>query len=174
MIHFYLLLDHWISLWTTTLSYWRTGYLYGTLSFLTGLLAFHMVHCPSPISPLPIPMILFYLLLDHWISLWYTSLSYRTTGYHYGTLLSSTAPLDILMVHYPFQLTHWISLWYTSPPIDPLVNFIEHYYLLLTHWISLWYTTLSYWSNGYLYGTHLSSTGPLDISVVHYHLLLAH
>ena len=37
----------------------------------------------------------------------------------------------------------------------------------------LWgYTTLSYWPTVYLYGTLLSSTGPLDISGVHYPPLL--
>ena len=96
-----------------------------------------MVHCP--------------LLLTHWLSLWYTTLSYWPTGYQFGILLSSTDPLDISMVHY---------------------------LLLLAHWISLLYTSIFYWPTGYLfgtipspignhYGTLLPSSGPLEISMVH-------
>ena len=139
MVHYYILLVHWISLGYTTLPFWSTGYPYGTQSSLIGTLAISKVHyylqwptgylyrtLPSPIGPLVIPMIHYYLLLAHWISLWYTTLSYWSTGYLFGS-----------------------------------------FYLLLAHWIYLWYTTLSYWPTGYLYGTLLSSTGPMAICIVH-------
>ena len=80
----------------------------------------------SPIGPLIIHLVDFYLLLARWISLWYTTLSYWPTFYPYGTLLFSTGPLDISMVHC---------------------------YLLLIHWISQCYTTLFFWPTGYLYGS---------------------
>ena len=65
------------------------------------------------------------------------------------------------MIHFHLLLAHWTSLWYTQ-------------YLLLAHWLSLVYTTIYYWPIGCLYGTLLSSTGPLVLSMVHFHLLLAH
>ena len=168
MVHSHLLLTQWLSLWYTTLSYWPTGHLYGTLLSFTG--------------PLDISTVQYPLILVNWLSVWYTTIFYL---------------LDISLVHYPFLLAHWISLWYTTifywptgypfgtlpSPIDPLVISTDHfwslaicmvhYYLLLAHSISLWYTTLSYWPTGYPYRTLLSSTGPLDTSVVHYPLLVA-
>ena len=50
---------------------------------------------------------------------------------------------------------------------------MEHYYLLLTHWISMVHAPVLL-VTGYLYGTLLSSTSPLNISMVHYPLILAH
>ena len=188
MVHYYLLLAHWIylygtlplllayllSLWYTTLSYWPTGYPYGTLLSSTGPMAISMVHYP--------------LLLAHWISLLYTAIFYWPAGYlfgtipspngnHYGTLLPSSGPLEISMVHSPLQSTHWLSLVYTlifywptgyhygtlPSPIDPMAISMVYYPLLLAHWLSLWYTTIFYWPTCYLYGTLLFSTGPLAI-----------
>ena len=48
-----------------------------------------------------------------------------------------------------------------------------YYYLLLAHWLSAWYTTHSYLPTRYLYGTLLSSNGPLTIPMLHYTPLLA-
>ena len=60
-----------------------------------------------------------------------------------------------------------------------------HFTFLLAHCLSQWYTTTFYWPTGYLYGTLLStgpmviygtllsSSGPMDIPMVHYALLLA-
>ena len=103
-------------------------------------------------------MALYSSLLANWLSIWYTTMFYWSTGYLYGTLLSPIGPLAIPMVHYPPLLA--ISM--------------IHYYLILAHWLSLWYATLPYWPTGYLFGTLLSSTGPLDISMLHCYLLLIH
>ena len=156
IVHFPLILTHWLSLWYAPIFYRPTGYLCGTLPSLI----IPMIHCyillatgyhygtlSFTIGPLAIPMLHCYLLLALWIFLWYTTF---------------------------FLLAHWLSLCYTaifcwpigylygtlSPPIDPLVTSMEHYYMLLTHWISLWYTPLSYWS--------------LAMCIVHDYLLLAH
>ena len=153
MIHYHILLAHWIShrytslsifLWSTTLSYLPTDYPYGKLLSSSG--------------PLDISRVHYYLLLAQCISLLYTALSYWPTGYLYGTLLCSTSPLNISMVHY-----------YLLLDISKV-----HYPLLLAQWISLWYTTLSHWPTDYPYGTLLASTDSLYISLVHYPLLLAH
>ena len=201
MVHNYLLLANWISLWYTTLSYW--------------LLDITRIH--------------YHLLLTLWISIWYTTLSYCSTGYLYGTLLSSTGPLNISMVHYPLLLAHWLSLWYTpifyrptgylcgtlpsliSPLIIPMIHCylllatgyhygtllypigqlaipMLHCYMLLALWIFLWYTPFSLlahwlslcypaifcWQTGYLDGTLAPPIDPLVISMEHYYLLLAH
>ena len=141
-------------------------------------------------------MVYSYLLLAHWISLWYTP-----TYYPYDTLLHFYWSLDISMVHYHFLLAHWLSLCYTAifylpsgyfygtlpfcywPTGYPCVTLlfsvgqldisIVHYPHVLAHWLSQWYTFRSYWATGYLYGTLLSSTGLLAIHMKHYHLLLA-
>ena len=107
------------------------------------------------------------LLLAHWISLWYTTITYWPTCYPYDTQLSFTCPLEIFMAHYPLQPTG--NLYGTLPsPISPLAIPMIHVYLLLAQWISLWYTTFSYWPTGYPYVTLPSSTGLLDSSRVHY------
>ena len=62
-----------------------------------------------------------------------------------------------------------------------------HYPPMLAHWLSLWYTLILYLPNDNLYGTLLSSTGPLypydtlpspigplSISMLQYNLLEAH
>ena len=169
MIHYHILLAHWISLWYTTLSYWPSDYPYDTVLSSTGQLDFCGTP-PSPISPLAIPMIhcsstgplkismvQYLFFLAHWLYLCYTAIFYWTTGYFYGTLQSSTGQLDISMEHSLFT-------------IDPLVIPMLHCNLLLAHWI--WYTTLSYWPTGYLFGSLYFPIGPLAISMVHYCLLL--
>ena len=99
------------------------------------------------------------------------------------------------MVHDHLLLAHWLHLWHTSIYTDSLLSSIDQlalsmllYHLLFANWLSLWYTTIFswpsgpflcittifYWPTGYLYGTLQSSTVPLVISMVHYHLLLAH
>ena len=155
-----------------------TGYLYGTLLYSTGPLYISMNI--SLISPLFItftgtlnhnqnktkqkPFYPYDTLLSstsHWISLWYTIISYWHTSNPYVTLLSSTGPLDISMVHSLFS-------------IGPLAIPMLHCYFLLVNWISLWNTTLSYWPTGYLNGTRSFSIGPLAISMVHFYLLLSY
>ena len=129
MIRYPHLLGHMLSRRYTTIFYCSTRYLFGTI--------------PARIGPLTIPMVHFYLLLAHLISLWYTT--------------SPIDPLAILMVHYTLLLAHWLSLWYTTffywpngylyctqpSPTGRLDISIVHCYPLLTHWISLWYKTLS-------------------------------
>ena len=127
--------------------------------------------------------------------------SYWPTGNPYVTRLSFTRPLDIFMVHTLFfidplaiPMLHCYFCWPngylygTLPsPIGPLAISMVHFYLLLSYWLSIWYTTVSYlptgypydtlkiyWTTGYLYGTLPSPTGPLDITLVHFYLLLTH
>ena len=99
-------------------------------------------------------------------------------------LLFSNDPLVISMAHYYLLLAHWPILWYTTILSGPLAVPMVHYYLLR---ILSFYTTIFYWLTCCLYGhynfywftgppsgTFLSSIGPLPISIVYYHLLLAH
>ena len=122
----------------------------------------------SSTGRLDISMVYYLIMLAHWLSLWYPLKTNWSNGNLYCTLLSFTGSLVIRNVHYPLLLTHWISLWYTILPYWHIAIPMVHYYLLLAHCQSVWYTTLSYWPTGYLYGTLLSSTGPLDISMVHF------
>ena len=153
MVHYHLLVTHWISIWYTILSYWPTGYIYDTLPSPFGLLVISMVYYPSLTGPLDITLVYHYLLLTHWISLWYTTLSYWPTGYPYATLLSSTGPLDTSVVNYPLLLAYFY----------PYVTLLSS----TSHWISLWFIIISYLPTSNPYVTLLSSTGPLDISMVH-------
>ena len=148
MVHYYLLLAHWISLRYNTLSFWSTGYLYGPQLSSNCPLDISMVH----IGLLDIAMVHFNLLLAHWIS--YGTLSSPidplviSTEHYYLLLtlwytLQSYWSLAICMVHYYLLLAHSISLWYTTL-LGPLAIHIVHSYLLQAHWIPLWYTTLSY------------------------------
>ena len=133
MVHYPLILAHWLSLWYAPIFYRPTGHVCGTLLSLISPRIIPMIHyylllatgyhygtLSFPIGPLAIPMLQCYLLLALWVFLWYTSF---------------------------FLLTHWLSLCYTAifccsigylygtlaPPIDPLVISMEPYYLLLTH-----------------------------------------
>ena len=140
------------------LSYWPTDYPYDTLLSSTGPLKISMAQYLS-FGPLAIPLLHCYLLLDHWLFLWYTAIFYWPTGYFYGTL-----PFYYWSTGYPY-----VTLLSSTGPLD-----MVHYPLLLAHWLSLWFTFLSYWPTGDLYDTLLSSTGPMAISIVHCPLLLAH
>ena len=97
-------------------------------------------------DPLPLPMVLYYLLLAPCLSLWYSSIFYCPTAYTYGILLSSTGSL----------------------PIPKIL-----YYILLTPCLSLWYSTTMYWPTAYTYGTLLSPVCPLPIPMILSYLLLA-
>ena len=108
--HSYLLLTHWISLWYITLSLWPTGYSYVILLSSTGPLDISMVHYLFTICPMATPMLHCHPLLAHWISLWYTTLSYWPTGYLYGTLSFLTGLLAIHKVLFPHLLAHCLSL----------------------------------------------------------------
>ena len=95
--------------------------------------------------------------------------------YLYGTPLFSIGLLAIFMVHCFFS-------------IGPLSVSMVHYHLQMAIWLSLWYTAIFFWPTGPPYGKlpsstpplaipmvlPVSSTGTLAISMVQYHLLLAH
>ena len=117
MVHYPVLLAHWLSLSYTPIFYRPTGYLCGTLRSL--------------ISPIIIPLIALLFSTGHLIALWYTIIFYWPTGNPYVTLLSSTGTLDISMVHALFS-------------IGPLAIPMLHCYFLLANWISLWYTCPAY------------------------------
>ena len=108
MVHYcllLLLLANWLSLWYTTIFYWPNGYLYGTQLSSTGPLALSGV---LYYLLLAISMVHYYLLVSHWLYLWYTTIFYWSTGFIYDTQL-------YLLTRYPRLLAHWISLWYTTP-----------------------------------------------------------
>ena len=145
-------------------------------------------------------MVLYYLLLAPFLSLWYSIIFYCLTAYTYGTLLSSNGPyLSLLysnIFYWPNAYTYGTLLSSTGSLLIPMIL----YYLLLSYclylWYStsslpmgpvhllgtllsssgpmpiLWYSTVFYWLPAYTYGTLLSSTGSLPIPMVLYHLLL--
>ena len=162
MLQYLFLLANWLSLCYTAIVYWTNEYFYGTLLSSTGELDISMVHSLSTIGPLVIPMLHCYLLLAHWI--WYTTLSYWPTGYHYCSLSFYIGLLAISMVQYCLLLDQWLSLLYTAlfywptgylysrlPSSTGLLDiFMVHYPFLLVHLLSLWYTSIFYWPTGYL------------------------
>ena len=168
MVHYLFLLAHWLSLCYTAIIQWPAGH----YLFTIGPLASPMLHCYLLLAHL---ISLWYTTLSfwptgylngtlsfptaNWLSIWYTTLSYKPTGYLYDSQKSSTGPLDISMVHYYLLLAHWIYQGTLPSPFGPL--------------ISQRYTTPSNWPTGYHYGTPLSSSGPLGISMVPYPHLLA-
>ena len=127
-------------------------------------------------------MILYYLLLAPCLSLWYFTIFYRPTAFHYGTHLPSTGPLLIFMVLYYLLLAPCLFLWYTTffywlttYPYGTLLSSTDLlpistvlYYHLLTPCLSLSYFTTFYCPTTYTFGTLLSSTGSLPIPIVVY------
>ena len=81
-------------------------------------------------GPQAIRMVLYYSLLAHWLSIWYSIIFTSPICYPCGTVLH-----------------------FTGTPAIPMVV----YYLHLADWLSLWYSTIFYYSTGYSYGTLLSS-----------------
>ena len=119
-----------------------------------------MVHFLFSIGPLTIPMLHCYFLLANWIILWNTTLFYWPTGYLNGTRSFPIGPLAISMIHFYLLLSYWLSIWYTTLSYQPTGYPFD--------------TLQIYWTTGYLYGTLPSPTDPLDITMVHYYLLLTH
>ena len=91
MVPNYLRLAHILSLWCSTAFYWL-------LSIPVVLCIFYWITDCTSVTLLPssgsllIPMVLYYLLLAHYLFL--------CTAYTFGTLLPSTGSLPILMVIY--------------------------------------------------------------------------
>ena len=158
MVHYHHLLANWPSLWYTTIFYLPTGHPYGTPSIVYWHTGYQYGTKPSSTDVLAVPFVHYCLLLAKWPSLWYTPIFYWPTVSPCGTLPSSTGPLALPMWRYYLLLAQLPS---------PMV----HYYLFL---LALWYTTISYLPIGCLYGTLLSSSGPLALPIVHNYLLLAH
>ena len=104
MVHYHLLLAHWLSLWCTNILYWPTGCLYASPPSSIGQLALPMIHYHiRPVAPsyvtlhistgsLVVSMVHCYLLLANWLSLWYTTIFFWPTGYLYGTQLLALWP----------------------------------------------------------------------------------
>ena len=153
MEHYYILLALWISQRCTTLSYWPTGYIYGTLLSSIDTPDISMVHAPlllvtgylystllSSTGALNISMVHYPLLLAHWLSLCYTPIFYRPSGYLCGKLPSLISPFFIPMIHCYLLLATGYLYGTLLFPICPLVIPMLHCYLLLALWIFLWYT----------------------------------
>ena len=157
-VHYHLLLANWPSLWYTTIFFLPTGHPYGTPSIVYWHTGYFYGTQPSSTDALAVPLVHYCLLLAKCPLC--------------GTHPSSIGPLALPVVHYHLLLAHWPSLCeatiFSGP--SPMV----HYLFLLAHWLSLWYTTISYLPIGCLYGTLLSSFGPLALHIVHNYLLLAH
>ena len=88
----------------------------------------------------------------------------------------------ILFLHYDvpeYPNTRWppdaiLKISFLLFITECFVKCLNRGFLLLAYLLSLWYITIFFLPTGYLYDTLLPSTGPLSISMVHYHLLLAH
>ena len=120
--------------------------------------------------PLPITMELYYVLLAHCHSLWYSTIlclpfyTFETllpsTGSMRIPLLPSTGSLPIPMVLYYLLLTPCLSLWNSTTFYWP--NAYTNGILLSSNGpcISPWYSIVFYWPNAYTNGILLSSNGP--------------
>ena len=138
MVLFYLLLTHCLYLGYSTTIYWLPAYPCRTL-------------LPST-SPLPIPLVLYYILIFYWLP-----------AYPYISLLPYTGPLPMPMLLYylllPTTCTYGTQLFCTDSLRIPMVL----YYILLAPSLFLWYSTTFYWHPAYPYCNILPSTGPLLI-----------
>ena len=197
MIFFYLLVPHCIYLWYSTTFYQPTAYTNGTLLSSTGqclyqwnsaifywLSANPYVTLLSSTGSLPIPMVLYYILMAS-----YSTTFYWRPAHTYGSLLSPTDSLRISMVLFYLLLAYCLYLWYfttvylpTAYPFEPPIPMVL-YDLLLATCRSLWYIINIYWLPAYPYGSLPLSTGDygillpfsghLPIHMVLYNLLLA-
>ena len=161
MVHVYFLLTHWLSLRYTIIFNWPTGSPYCTLASFSGQLVLLFVHCHLLLAHWPSIWFSQYLLKAHWLSLWYTTIYFWPIGCPCGAILSSFGPLALSMLLYYDLLTNWLSLWYATIFYWPSGPFLCN-------------TIIFYWPTCCFYGTLPSSTGQLAVSLVHYHLLLAH
>ena len=145
-----------------------------------------------------IPMVLYYLLLAHFLSLWYSSIFYWIPAYTYGIILSSNGSLPIPTVLYYRLLATWPTA-YSTILYWLLPKLMILFYLLLAPCLYLWNSTTFYCLPAYTYdilqsftgfmpipmvfttfyliptyifGTLLSSTGYLHIPLVLFYLLL--
>ena len=153
---YYLLLDPYLYLWYSSIFYWLPVYTYGTLLPSTAFLPIPMVlyylllaHCLSlcysttSTGSLPIPMVFYYLLLAPCLSLWYYTIFYWPSAYHYGTLLHSSCPLATAYTNDTLLSTTG------SLPIP-----MEPFYLLLPSCLYLWYSLIFNWLHAYNYGIY--------------------
>ena len=111
--------------------------------------------------PMAIPMVLYHLLLAHWLSLWYSTIVYWTPFYINGTATIISRPVVYL----------YGTLLSSS---DPLVTSKILYFHLPIHYLSLMYSPIMYWPICYRYGTLLLSTCPLATAMVLYYYLHSH
>ena len=109
MVLYYLLPAHCLSLWYSTTFFWPTAY----CTFLYWLHAYHYGTLLPLSGPLPMPMLLYYLLLDHCLYICYSTILYWLPAYTFGTLLSSTGSLPIHMVLFYLLLDPYLYLWYS-------------------------------------------------------------
>ena len=121
--HSYLLLAHWpfllytpiflfptgphMSLWYTAIFYRPTDYLFGTLPSSSCLLAVSMIHYYLLVAHWLSLWYTTILLLAHWLSLWCTTIFYWPTGPLYANLPSSIGQRALSMVHYHLLLAQW-------------------------------------------------------------------
>ena len=110
LVPYYLLLAKCLYLWYSTVFFWLPAYSYCTLPSSIWLPDGTLL--PSTYS-LPIPMLIYYLLLAPCLSLWYPTSFYWPTAYPFDTLLFSTGFLPISMILFYILQAHCLSLWYS-------------------------------------------------------------
>ena len=182
VVHTHLLLVLWLSLWYTCIFYWPTGPPYVRLLSSPGPVAQSYGTLPFSTAPVAVSVVHYYLLLAHWLSLWYTLIFLWPTGPHF------------VHIYMYLLLAHWLSLWYITifflptgylydtllPSTGPLSISMVHYHLLLAHWLSLRCTTIFFWPTGPFYANlqysigQLASPGPVAPSYVTLPFLMAH
>ena len=149
MVIYYLLLAPCLYLWYSTIFFWLPAYPYGTLP-TTFYWPPDYPHCTqlSSTGPLPVSMVLYYLLLAPCLSLWYSTISpflsmwysifYCPSANTYVTLLSSKCSclsLRYSTIFYgPIAYTNGTLLSSTGPLLIPMIL----YFLLLAPCLYLW------------------------------------
>ena len=138
---YYHLLAPCLSMSYFTTFYWPNAYTIGTLLSSKGSLPIPIVNILPSTGPLPMPMLLYYILLTHCVYLWYSTIFYWLPAYSYGILLPSTGslPIPMLLFHFYWPTVYHYSTLLTSTSSMPIP--IVLYYILLAHCRYLWYST---------------------------------
>ena len=110
----FLLLAPCLSIWYSTIFFWLTAYTYDSLLPLSLLHDYTYDTILPYIGSLPIPLILYCLLLTHCLSYWYSTTFHWPTSYTYVTLLRSTGSLPIPLVLFYLLLTYCLYLRYST------------------------------------------------------------
>ena len=162
MVLYYLLLAHCLLLWYSS-TVWPTAY----STILYWLIAYHYGTLLHSSSPLPMPMLPYYLKLAHCVYPCYSTNIYWLPAYIFGTLLFSTGPLPIPIILFNRLLDHCLFLFTAYiygtllPSTGSLSFHMVLYYLLLANCLSLWHSTTFFWPTAYSTILHWSLPIPM-------------